>query len=165
MEAWVSGFSLELPGVGTTLSQSKRWIDMDVQALPTCILLSLKYAFGLAFYICNAMLSLSVLFQRRKQLSALRHARKMQLRIRLFCTQLVFTTKDQRLTQFYCGCGRSKLRECILPTLKNAPEHVLPDSGSVSVLLQNVEHCSKHVFQFLQLLLCTENTSEESNTS
>ena len=163
MEAWVSGFSLELPGVGTTLSQSKRWIDMDVQALPTCILLSLKNAFGLAFYMQRHALSFCT-FSRRKQLSAFRHARKMQLCIRLFCTQRVFTTKDQRLTQCYCGCGRSKLRECILPTLKNAPEHVLPDSGSVSVLLQNVEHCSKHVFQFLQLL-CTENTSEESNTS
>ena len=30
--------------------------------------------------------------------------------------------------------------------LKNAPEHVLPDSGSVSVLLQDAEHCSKRVF-------------------
>ena len=149
MEAWVSSFFLELPGVGTTLSQSKRGIDMDVPALPTCILPGLKNAFGFAFYICNAMLSLSVLFQGRKQLSAFRHARKTQLRIHLFCTQLVFTTKDQLLIQLYCGCGRSKLRECISPTLKNAPEHVLPDSGSVLVLLQNVEHCSKQVFQLL----------------
>ena len=51
---------------------------MDVQALPTCILPSLKNAFGLSFYICNAMRSLSVLFQRRKQVSAFRHARKTQ---------------------------------------------------------------------------------------
>ena len=33
---------------------------MDVQALPTCILPGLKNEFGLAFYICNVMLSLSL---------------------------------------------------------------------------------------------------------
>ena len=33
-------------------------VDMDVQALPECILPGLKNAFGLAFHICNAMLSL-----------------------------------------------------------------------------------------------------------
>ena len=33
-------------------------IDMPVQALPECILPGLKKAFGLAFHICNAVLSL-----------------------------------------------------------------------------------------------------------
>ena len=122
---------------------------MDVQALPTCILPGLKNAFGLSFYICNAMLFLSVLFQRRKQLSAFRHARKTQFPYSSLLHAACLYDEGSALNPILLRLWKEQATRMHFAHLKNAPEHVLPDSGSVSVRLQDAEHCSKRVFQFL----------------
>ena len=106
----------------------------------------LNEAFGLAFHICNAVLSLCT-FEKAKAAECIKaRARNAFGQGLLLYAASVFTTKDQLLTQVDCGLWKEQAARMHFAHFKNAPEHVLPDSGSVSVLLQDAEHCSKRVF-------------------
>ena len=121
-------------------------IDMDDQMLPECILPGLNNAFGLAFHMCNAACSFCT-FSKRKQLNAFGHRQKMPSDFGFFRTgPLSLTQKSAIKRVFYCGFGRNKLRECILPALQNASGHVASDFiGPSSGILRNGDYGSKRV--------------------